>query len=91
MLETKIQATGSFISTRRQTLPLLNKQEMHGSIRQNDESTAKDSEADDVPPECEDIEAERAENRCTRHFDVETISTMQISTDSQTLMKRCIC
>lgn len=55
-------------------LPLLDQQEMHCGISQDDESPAKDGEADDVTPQRERVEAKGAEDGGTGHFNVQTVS-----------------
>jgi hypothetical protein len=46
---------------------------MHGTIRQHNECSAENTEADSIDDLVVVVEAKRAQNRCSRHFNVKAI------------------
>lgn len=57
----------------RTNLSFLNKQEMHRCICNDDQSPRDHSKPNDIEPVGLGIEAEGAQNGCTRHLDVEAV------------------
>jgi hypothetical protein len=54
-------------------LPLLHQQEMHTPISQHDENRAENRQAHHIHLQRSIIEAERAQDRSARDFDIETV------------------
>lgn len=57
-------------------LPLLDQEKVHRCISDDDEDAGKDSEADDVSPQGEGVEAKGAEDGGTGDFDVEAVAVV---------------
>ena len=53
--------------------PLFDQQQVHSGIRNDNESSRENSEADHIRPQSTVIEAERAEDRGAGYFDIQTI------------------
>ena len=54
----------------RSSLSLLNEQEVHSSVGNDQEGPGNHSQANNVIPVRESVKAKGTENRCARHFDV---------------------
>ena len=54
-------------------LPLLDQEDMHRCVRDHDEGTGEDGEPDDIFPQREHVESERAQDRGSRYFDVQAV------------------
>lgn len=46
---------------------------MHSDIGDHDESPRENGETNDILPQSEVVESKRTQDRCARHFDVETV------------------
>ena len=49
------------------------KQEVNGSVPQDEEDAAEDGKADRIGPQAQRLEAESRENRSSWHFDVKSV------------------
>ena len=68
---------------------LLDKEEMHRCIRDDDKHSSKNSQPYHVSPECQIVEPECTQNTSSRNFNVEPVSTIDQPEFRDLIDKQC--